>query len=171
MKSHTLRKGFTLIELLVVIAIIAIMTGIIVTSLVSSKSKSRDAERVSDVNQIQLALEQFFDRCGQYPRPDSNGHLVTTTTCPGDSTISLGSYISVIPMDPSTKANYDYGVYNATTPTDYILHAHLENQNNAQANSFPEGSRFADISDNNWRGISSFNCYSGSNTEYCVSSK
>ena len=65
---HRSRKGgFTLIEMLVVIAIIAILTGIIITGLVGSKAKARDAKRASDLSQIALALEQFFDRCDVYP--------------------------------------------------------------------------------------------------------
>src|SRR3990167_6802356 len=41
-------RGFTLIELLMVIAIIGILSSIVMVSLGSSKTKLRDAKRVSD---------------------------------------------------------------------------------------------------------------------------
>ncbi|PIZ56329.1 MAG: prepilin-type cleavage/methylation domain-containing protein, partial [Candidatus Tagabacteria bacterium CG_4_10_14_0_2_um_filter_40_13] len=54
------KKGFTLIELLVVIAIIGILASVVLASLNSARKKSRDARRVADIKQIQLALEMFF---------------------------------------------------------------------------------------------------------------
>jgi type II secretion system protein G len=157
MKFTKTNKGFTLIELMVVIAIIAILSGIIITSLTQSKSKSRDAERVSDLNQIQLALEQYFDRCGQYP---ADIYSATPASC--SSGVSFADYISKVPKDPSTGNNYDYAI-NTTNPsltpaTDYILHTKLENQNTAQVNSYPESSRAA-IVNSTWSGSTSFNCY------------
>jgi len=61
------QKGFTLIELLVVIAIIGILSSVVLASLNSARKKSRDARRVSDVKQMQLALELYFDSNGGYP--------------------------------------------------------------------------------------------------------
>lgn len=60
-------KGFTLIELLVVIAIIGILSSVVLASLNSAREKSRDARRISDIKQIQIALEIYFDTEGQYP--------------------------------------------------------------------------------------------------------
>lgn len=60
-------KGFTLIELLVVIAIIGILSSVVLASLNSAREKSRDAKRVSDIKQLQLALELYFDTNGEYP--------------------------------------------------------------------------------------------------------
>lgn len=55
------KKGFTLIELLVVIAIIGILSSVLLASLSTSRQKSRDSKRVSDISQISLALELLFD--------------------------------------------------------------------------------------------------------------
>ena len=61
------KKGFTLIELLVVIAIIGILSSIVLASLNSARKKGRDARRVADIKQIQLALELYYDANSNYP--------------------------------------------------------------------------------------------------------
>jgi general secretion pathway protein G len=165
-----IQAGFTLVELMIVISIIALLTGIIVANLTSSKARSRDAQRVSDLNQIQLALEQYFDRCGQYPIADSNGMPSTSSSCSG-GVITISSYISKIPQDPSNGQKYLYVANNGTTPTDYVLHASLEGQSQAQQNSFPESVR-QDTSHSTWAG--GFSCYDSTNTgskDYCISTK
>ncbi|MCF7833652.1 MAG: prepilin-type N-terminal cleavage/methylation domain-containing protein [Candidatus Pacebacteria bacterium] len=60
-------KGFTLIELLVVVAIIGILSSVVLASLNSARAKARDARRLSDVTQIQKALELYFNENGKYP--------------------------------------------------------------------------------------------------------
>ncbi|MBI5742670.1 MAG: type II secretion system protein [Candidatus Niyogibacteria bacterium] len=55
------KKGFTLIELLVVIAIIGILASVVLASLNSARKKSRDARRVADIKQVQLALAMYYD--------------------------------------------------------------------------------------------------------------
>ncbi len=60
-------SGFTLIELLVVIAIIGILSSVVLASLSTARQKSRDAKRVSDLGQVQLALELYFDANQSYP--------------------------------------------------------------------------------------------------------
>ncbi|HEY4503870.1 MAG TPA: type II secretion system protein [Candidatus Paceibacterota bacterium] len=128
------QKAFTLIELLVVIAIISILTGIILSNLSGAKSKARDSKRVSDVAQLQLALELFFDRCNRYPVVSSGlpniddgdttlGDEDGSNDCPSD--IRLSTFISQIPTSPSPGV-YTYGV-NATPATDYVLMVSLEN--------------------------------------------
>ena len=67
------KKGFTLIELLVTIVIIAMLSAIVMAALSNSRSKSRDARRISDIGQIQLALELYYDGHRSYPS--------TTPTC------------------------------------------------------------------------------------------
>ncbi|MFA6295692.1 MAG: prepilin-type N-terminal cleavage/methylation domain-containing protein [Candidatus Paceibacterota bacterium] len=108
-------KGFTLIELLVVIAIIGILTSIVMVSLQGARAKSRDAKIVSDIAQIQLALEQFFDRNGVYPS--------------GIYTSGIGfspNYISNVPKSP-TGTNYGY--ITDTDKYDYVLSATFETSN------------------------------------------
>src|SRR5574344_2071201 len=66
------KKGFTLIELLVVVAIIGLLSTLSIVALNSARAKSRDARRVSDVKQIQTALELYYNDFGQYPASSSD---------------------------------------------------------------------------------------------------
>lgn len=118
------QAGFTLIELLVVIAIIGILSSIVLASLNSARQKGRDAKRISDIKQLQLALELSYDTNGAYPIAITTATLVT----PG--------YIATIPTDPSTAAAYSYAALGSgATCSSYHLGATLEDSNNAALDS------------------------------------
>jgi len=109
-------KGFTLIELLVVIAIIGILSSVVLASLNSARKKGRDARRVSDLKQLQLALELYYDANPSigYPAALTAANLVT----PG--------FISVIPTDPGGSANPNYGYMQTGSGSGYYLGAIME---------------------------------------------
>ena len=112
------KRGFTLIELLVVIAIIGILSSVVLASLNSARKKGRDARRVADVKQIQLALELYYDANSNYP---SN-----TTTAWGAKLVS-GGFISAVPTDPLSLLGYAYeAIGSGTTCSSYHLGAKLE---------------------------------------------
>lgn len=120
--SHS--RGFTIIELLVVISIIGLLSTVILASLNSARLRARDARRVSDLKQLQVALELYFDKNDKYPST-LNASLLTPT------------YIAVIPNDPSGTA-YGYAAFRGSSPTvcaSYHLGAALEDPNNAALNS------------------------------------
>ncbi len=128
-----------MIELLVVIAIIGILASIILASLSTAQAKGRDARRISDVKEIQLALELYYDANGSYPITiyEKNGSV-------GTSPLISGGYISVMPFDPkystACSADGNAGCYsytalctsaNPSTPISYHLGATLETNNSA----------------------------------------
>jgi prepilin-type N-terminal cleavage/methylation domain-containing protein len=86
------QKGFTLIELLVVIAIIGLLSTLAVVALNNARMKSRDAKRISDIKQIQTALELYYNDVGSYPAGVTGG-----------SPIASGgvTYMSSVPTNPT----------------------------------------------------------------------
>jgi type II secretion system protein G len=113
MYTHS-RRGFTLIELLVVIAIIGILASIILASLNTARKRGRDARRVSDMKQVQLALQLYYDEHqSTYPMVNgNNGVTMSNTQPPG----LVSNYISTMPTDPSGSTNpYVYQSTNATS--------------------------------------------------------
>ena len=102
--------GFTLIELLVVVAIIGMPSSIVLASLNTARQKGRDVRRISDVKQLQLALELYFDSTGSYPA--------------ATSALTTGGYISTIPKDLSDNTDYPYDQLGSGTG--YEMCANLE---------------------------------------------
>ncbi|MDP2676442.1 MAG: prepilin-type N-terminal cleavage/methylation domain-containing protein [bacterium] len=115
-KTKLAKEGFTLIELLVVIAIIGILASVVLASLNSARLKSRDARRIADIKQIQLALELSFD-----------ANIGTGQGYPALlSSLSTDGYIASVPNDP-LSAPYTYERCNATM---YHVGAALEDPAN-----------------------------------------
>ena len=139
-RTSSRARAFTLVELMVVVAIIAILTGILVTNLSGAKAKARDGKRISDVGQIQLGLELYFDRCHQYPAVITNDSQTACTTNSG-TTVHLSDYINPVPTPPSgfNVTSYDYATnsVNGSNPTDYILHTKLESYNEVIKDALP----------------------------------
>ena len=115
--------GFTLIELLVVIAIIGVLASIVLASLNTARAKSRDAKRVADLRQVQLALELYFDAQSpaQYPAAAAGSAL--------PAGLATGGFIPQIPVAPGGAgtpcANYCYAAP-GLTPTVFHLGVTVE---------------------------------------------
>lgn len=86
-------KGFTLVELLVTIAIIGLLATIAFVSLNRARVKARDAKRLSDLRQLQSALELYFSDNGKYPDPGEDAD--------GEQPVALvPTYLSALPIPP-----------------------------------------------------------------------
>ena len=114
--------GFTLIELLVVIAIIGLLASIVLASLNSARRKSRDARRITDIKQLQLAMELYFDGVGAGSYPVGSG-LTQATFITVLTPLVTNNYIPVLPTDPSGGTRtyfYDALTTAAAVPTSCI---------------------------------------------------
>ena len=122
-------RGFTLIELLVVVAIIGILSSVVLASLNSARAKGRDAKRLSDMLQVQIALEMYYDSNGSYPNPgwgwrsecNAWGGFTPSNVVPG----LTPTFIPMFPSDPTMDkaANTSCYLY-LSNGTDYALLDH-----------------------------------------------
>lgn len=126
--------GFTLIELLMVIALISILAVFIVPNFRNAQQKARDAERKSDLRQIQSALRLYYNDYGKYPVATStlgiggcgtNGNSPCIWGTAWTAGASSKSYIDPLPKDPSS-IDYRYSRVNLDS---FLLQACLENAN------------------------------------------
>jgi prepilin-type N-terminal cleavage/methylation domain-containing protein len=124
------KRGFTLIELLVVVAIIAILASIVLANLETSRKKTRDSRRKSDIKQIQVALELYSNDNGDYASTggawwgncsDYGSH--PTSGINGWIPNLAPTYISELPLDPEPVGNDGCYLYNSDGK-DYKLLAH-----------------------------------------------
>tara|TARA_B100002051_G_C16744745_1_gene646738 strand:- start:6073 stop:6804 length:732 start_codon:yes stop_codon:yes gene_type:complete len=115
-------KGFTLAELLVVIAVISILSSFIFVNVSDSRASARDAQRKSDLRELQSAIELYRLDNGTYPS-GCNGYTDSLTPvfsgepdgahpCPlGDPEYIIGlapEYIRKLPNDPFLNGGGGY---------------------------------------------------------------
>lgn len=123
-------KGFTLVELLIVIAIIGVLSAILMANFVGVRQRARDAQRKTDLRQIQSALELYRADIGSYPispLPNCGSSL-------SGGTPSVVIYMQKIPCDTNpndspyapSSGNYNYISSDGKT---YAIYACLENTN------------------------------------------
>lgn len=150
MKKNNKHAGFTLLELLIVIAIIAILSValIIVINPAETLKKSRDAQRISDLSTLKTALGIYttststptLSGAGYGPclatglaAGTSTSLSTASTTVDGTGWIPVnfnsltgGSPISNLPVDPiNTGSNVYWFSCDSTTNT-YVISALLE---------------------------------------------
>jgi type II secretion system protein G len=147
-KINNKKRGFTLIELLVVISIIGMLSSVVLSSLNDARAKARDARRMSDIKQIQNALEMYRNDKGFYPKQNeiylyaSEPYL--QTTCGFVNTLApqgawckleevLSPYISQLPRDRSPFVNNRY-LYIGKTSDMWGLRVILEKPNDVSKN-------------------------------------
>lgn len=102
------KKGFTLIELLVVISIISLLSSVVLSALNNTRSKSRDAKRVSEIRQLKIALELYYDKNGTYPTNNTwpNDCSGSTTFETALSALVTEGFIPKIPKEPLNASGW-----------------------------------------------------------------
>lgn len=135
MKIKAGRSGFTLIELLVVISIIGLLSSIVLSALNTTRAKTRDAQKVQALEEVQKALTLYYYDKGNYPvaptffsAPIGTINVYTEDAgVPGENSWEnvlgplLSAYVSSLPqttlvpvstINPfvnwGTKSNYSY---------------------------------------------------------------
>jgi general secretion pathway protein G len=140
--NHKSVSGFTLIELLIVIAIIGVLATLLMVNFVGVRQRARDAQRKSDLRQLQSALEIY--------RSDNAGYILDNGRTPpyiGECGTPLQAtingktitYMSKIPCDASSGNYY----YSSSDGSAYTLGACLENTGDSQGTRNSPGAGFA----------------------------
>jgi len=128
------QKGFTLVEVLIAITILATLGGGIILTLnpVKQLNRSRDAQRMSDLAQIRIASDAYYNDTHCYP-----------TEIPFGQEWSVGRtvYMKEVPQDPTCKGGegtcYRYRTESDTTcPQWNVVFAQLSEDANI-ANACP----------------------------------
>lgn len=123
------KKAFTLLELLIVMIILGILAVMIMGNFFTSLKKGRDAKRKGDFEQVQKALEMYYEDKKAYPLFkifDSPGYqLCGNGLVAPNSSCAAGekAYMLKVPNDPVSGRSYEY----VSAGSDYRLYACLEN--------------------------------------------
>ncbi|MFA6427478.1 MAG: prepilin-type N-terminal cleavage/methylation domain-containing protein [Candidatus Magasanikbacteria bacterium] len=124
----TNKKGFTLIELLVVVAIIGLLSTLAVVALSSARKKANDSKRLSDMKQIQTALELYYTDNNLYPVQAlpanlGQGNYLCLDSDGFDATCAIDPYMGLIPTGPGTT---EYYIYTSADGSTYTVTSELE---------------------------------------------
>lgn len=143
------KKGFTLIELLIVIGILGILAAAVVIVLNPGEllAQARDGARLSDLDSVKSAIALYLSdvssptlTAGPFSTASSTCGFGTCTvdtdrTTDGNgwvavnlNSISGGSPIAALPVDPTNNSTYQYAYKGDNTNKTFELNARLESQ-------------------------------------------
>lgn len=151
------KKGFTLIELLVVIGIVAVLVSLGTISYNTAQKSARDTKRKSDLRDVKLALQLYYNSYNQYPPVSLGGNwnevwnrMMYEGSTGSNGMITLG-LMKNNPCDPKTGTSgascsfttdgfyYAYTNFGDTNPQRYRLYAKMENSGDSVLSSDVDG--------------------------------
>ena len=118
-------KGFTLLELMIVIVILGVLTTLISGNFLNSLKRGRDTRRKADLQNVQKALELFYEDKKTYPTFNifgADGALCETQVS-SNCASSEKVYMQKIPVDSMGACEYLY----VSDGTQYQLYSTIEN--------------------------------------------
>lgn len=130
------KKGFTLVELLVVISIIGVLAAVIIAGVSGARAKSRDAKRVADLQNIQLALQFYYDKYGTFVVAGTgwsgggSGWMAFEGSAPYTMAVTRGLYnegFLPVPIIEDPKVSPSYMIYTCDGGQAYAISATKEN--------------------------------------------
>jgi uncharacterized protein (TIGR02145 family)/prepilin-type N-terminal cleavage/methylation domain-containing protein len=133
------KAGFTLIEIIVVIFIIGTISSFVIVSFSNPRQKNRDIKRISDITQLQMALNTYYQFEGDYPES-----LVAGEPLIGSSTETV--FLQSVPENPAypdddctfSDYNYSYNSEDERYNIDFCLEGPLDNYSPGSKCAIPE---------------------------------
>ena len=106
-------------EILIAAGVAAVLGVILVAVLMIDRQNTRDARRISDIRQIQAALEMHYNDENAYPIAIQPGAPLVGET--GGIT-----YMNLVPTDPLGAAGYGYRYVAESPYSTYVISFSLE---------------------------------------------
>lgn len=118
MRRRLRATGFTLVEIIVVVAVISALAAVFIGGL-GSRDNARDERRMSDLQQIKVALRLYAEANGEYPCEDDAQCAATVQTGSANGQFGIGGhidellepYLPNVPQDPMQDGSDFYYYY------------------------------------------------------------
>ncbi len=105
------KKAFTLVELLIVISIISMLGSIIIATTTSVQAKGRDAKRVQQIRQIDLATRLYIDTLGYAPL--ATGGSIDCRPVDDPSSITEGEALACVARSTAVQGTFQSDAWEA----------------------------------------------------------
>jgi type II secretory pathway pseudopilin PulG len=88
------QSGFNVLQTTILVFIVFVLALVVVLAYFSAQRTARDAKRVSDIQQLQLALKHYYEEFGYYPQASAGNQAVGVDN-------SFSRFVSPWPTPPA----------------------------------------------------------------------